>query len=83
MELPEYKKGELVSSEMECSSVFTVAKLRGLKAGAVLSVNTAEPLEEVKENPDMVYQLEITDEAIKGVNRAIVTALETIVKINK
>jgi len=82
MELPEYENGELVSSEMECAAVFTVAKLRGLKAAAVLSVNTAEPLEEVKANPDIVYQLEVTEEAKKGVDRAIEVALNTIVKMD-
>lgn len=83
MDLPEYKKGELVSSEMECSAVFTVARLRGLKAGAVLAVNTSEPLEEISEDPNLVYQLEVSPKAAKGVDNAIQVALMSIELLNK
>jgi uridine phosphorylase len=83
MDLPEYKKGELVSSEMECSAVFTVARLRGLKAGAVLAVNTSEPLEEISKNPNLVYQLEASPKAAKGVDDAIQVALMSIELLNK
>jgi len=83
MDLPEYKKGELVSSEMECSAIFTVARLRGLKAGAVLAVNTSEPLEEISKNPNLVYQLEVSPRAAKGVNDAIQVALMAIEFLNK
>jgi len=78
MELPEYKNGKLISSEMECSAVFTVARLRGLKAGAVLSVNTTEILEEVADNPTMLYRLEVSPTADQGVEYAIKTALRAI-----
>jgi uridine phosphorylase len=33
-----YQRLGILSFEMECAAVFTVAKLRGLKAGAVLGV---------------------------------------------
>ncbi len=68
----------LVSSEMECSIVFLLASLRGLRAGAVLAVNTTEPLDEIRENPGLVYELIEDPEAKKGVDRAIRTALEAL-----
>lgn len=78
IELPEYKSGELVSSEMECSAVFTVAQLRGAKAGAILAVNTSEPLDEIAKNPDLIYQLETSPDAERGVDDAIRTALRAV-----
>ncbi len=83
MDLPAYKKGELVSSEMECSAVFTVAKLREAKAATVLAVNTTEPLEEIADNPDLVYQLEVSSEAEQGVDAAILTALRAVEILKK
>jgi uridine phosphorylase len=74
----EYRTGKLLSSEMECSSVFTVARLRGLKSGAVLGVNTTEPLDEIAKNPDLIYQLETSPEADKGVENTILVALKAI-----
>jgi len=68
----------LVSSEMECSAVFLVSKLKGLQAGAILVINTPEPPEEVKENPDIVYRLVDEDKVQKGMENAIKIALETI-----
>jgi len=68
----------LVSSEMECSAVFLVSLLRGLKSGAVLSVNTTEPLDTLKENAEDVYELIQSDEATAGVDRAIKTALGAV-----
>lgn len=82
MELPEYQEGNLVSSEMECSAVFTIAKIRGLKAGTVLAVNTSEPLEAIAENPDLVYQLETTKDADKGVENAVLVALRAVEILN-
>ena len=73
----------LVSSEMECSAVFLVAMLRGLKAGAVLSVNTTEPLETLKENSEAVYELIENKDAIEGVDKAIRTALGAVEIIKK
>ena len=68
----------LVSSEMECSAVFFISKLRGLKAGAILVVNTPEPPEEVKKNPDIVYQLVDEIKVQEGIDNAIKTALEAV-----
>ncbi len=68
----------MVSSEMECSAVFLVSKLRNLKAGAVLVVNTPEPPEEVLENPDMVYTLVDERKVQEGVENAIKIALEAL-----
>lgn len=76
--LPEYRNGELVSSEMECSAVFVVAALRQAKAGAVLAVNISEPLDEIIKNPDMIYHLESSPEADQGVERAIQVALRAV-----
>ena len=39
----------LISSEMECSAVFLVSKMRNLKAGAILVVNTPEAPEDGQE----------------------------------
>lgn len=66
----------LVSSEMECSVVFLVGMLRGLKVGTVLAVNTPEPLDEIIENPDLIYQLDETTYAHNGVDKAIEVALK-------
>jgi uridine phosphorylase len=72
----------LISSEMECSAVFLIALLRGLKAGAVLAVNTIEPLNKIKENPDLIYHLEESPDAEEGIKKAIITALDGLVKLN-
>ncbi len=71
----------LVSSEMECSTVFLVAMLRGLKAAAVLSVNTTEPLDEISKNPDLIYELIESPGAKEGIERAIKVALAAVEKI--
>jgi uridine phosphorylase len=72
----------LVSSEMECSTVFLVAMLRGLKCGTILSVNTTEPLDEIAENPDLIYELIESPNAADGIDKAIQVALDTAVKIS-
>lgn len=72
-----YKKVKgLISSEMECSIVFSVAKMRALRAGAVLAVNTVEPFDLVEENPEVVYQLSFEKKAKEGVEKAIKVVLE-------
>lgn len=71
----------LVSSEMECSTVFLVAMIRGLRAGCVLSVNTTEPLDEIAKNPDLIYQLIETPGASEGIDKAIKVALSTVEKL--
>ena len=67
-----------ISSEMECSAVFLVSKLRELKAGAILVVNTPEPPEEVEKNPDMIYQLVDEKKVSIGMDNAIKVALEAM-----
>lgn len=68
----------IASSEMECSAVFLVSELRGIRAGAVLVVNTPEPPEEVAENPDIVYRLSDEEAVRRGVSNAIRIALEAV-----
>lgn len=70
----------MVGSEMECSAVFTIAELRKVKSAAILSVNTAEPLDEIAEDPNLIYYLETSPKAKQGVDNAIKVALEAIVK---
>lgn len=67
-----------VSSEMECSAVFAVSKLRNISAGAVLVVVTPEPPEEVKKNPKIVYKLVDAEKVSIGIDNAIKIALEAI-----
>ncbi|MEK7139343.1 MAG: hypothetical protein AAB817_01450 [Patescibacteria group bacterium] len=71
----------LVSSEMECSAVFLIAALRGLRAGAVLAVNTTEPLDEIAKRPELVYELIQSPQAKEGVDRAIQVALDAAVAL--
>ncbi|MEK6916554.1 MAG: hypothetical protein AABW92_02320, partial [Nanoarchaeota archaeon] len=67
-----------VSSEMECSAVFLVSKLRGISAGAILVVNTPEPPELVKKNPDIIYQLIDKSKVERGIDNASRIALKAI-----
>ena len=67
-----------VSSEMECSAIFLVSKLRNLKAGAILAVNTIEPPDQVMENPEIVYQLIEESRVKEGIDNAIKITLEAI-----
>lgn len=78
VKLADIGASRLVSSEMECSSVFLVSDLRGLKAGAILVVNTPEPPKEVKKDPSIVYQLADVDAVKKGMDDAIEITLEAI-----
>lgn len=66
----------LISSEMECSVVFLLALLRGLKAAAILCVNTTEPLNLIQKNPDLIYELEEVPDTSEGIDKAIRVALE-------
>jgi len=68
----------MVSSEMECSAVFLVSKLRKIRAGAILVVNTPEPPEEVIANPDIIYRLADVEKVTQGMTNAICIALETV-----
>lgn len=67
-----------VSSEMECSAVFLVSKLRNLKAGAVLIVNTPEPPELVKTDPEAIYKLVDQKKVDEGMANAIKITLQAI-----
>lgn len=78
LKLADLKIKDLVSSEMECSAVFFVSKLRGAKSGAILVVNTPEPLEEVAKNPSMIYELTDIKKVNEGVNNAVKVALEAV-----
>jgi uridine phosphorylase len=69
----------LVSSEMECSVVFLLPMLRGLRSGCVLAVNTPEALEEVVKDPNMIYRLNGSNTTKSGIDNAVKTALEAIV----
>lgn len=74
----------LVSSEMECSAIFIIALLRGLKAGAILSVNTTEPLDDnVKDHSEDIYELIETSQTKSGVDQAIQTALNAVEILKK
>ncbi|MBS3094787.1 nucleoside phosphorylase [Candidatus Pacearchaeota archaeon] len=68
----------LVSSEMECSAVFLVAQLRKMMAGAILTVNTPEPPEEVRKNPEVIYRLVDENKVDEGMKNSIKVVLEAI-----
>lgn len=72
-------KYPLVSSEMECSVVFLLPMLRGLRSGCVLAVNTPEALQEVVKDPNMIYKLDESIGVKSGIEDAVKTALEAIV----
>jgi len=76
----------LISSEMESSVLFIIALMRGVRAGAVLAVNAnPEPLEDIVKGtmkfdaPDTHIT---TSEAKKSVDRAIITALESLIDMD-
>ena len=63
---------------MECSALFVVASLRGVKAGAILAVNAApEPLCERILGKDIIVDTEMSEEITKKiVDKMIEVALE-------
>lgn len=73
----------VLSSEMETSALFIIALMRGVKAGAVLAVNSyPEPLREIvqgKENFSVPNTKIQTGEAEKSIDRAIQTALDAVI----
>lgn len=71
----------LLSSEMECSAIFLVSLLRGIKAGAVLAVVTTEPLNLIRQNPDLIYEIIETPDANEGIEKAIQVALDAVVNL--
>ena len=60
---------------METSIIFLLGALRGIRTGAVLAVNTYEPVELVEKDPSAIYELEERARE-KGEERAIKVALE-------
>lgn len=78
-----YKNRKIDSSEMECSAIFAVAKLRNLEAAAILTVNTLEPFKEIKKNPEAVYRLASKSAVAKGVENSIITALDACVLLRR
>lgn len=77
----------VISSEMETSALFIIALMRGVKAGAALAVNSyPEPLREVVigTEPFSVPNTKIdTQEAQRSIDRAIQTALDAAVLMQK
>lgn len=80
-------KYPFISSEMECSALFIIACLRGIRAGAVLAVNSyPEPLKEIalgKEKFSVPKTKIDTQEAKKSIDRTIKTALEAVIILSK
>ncbi len=77
----------LLSSEMECAPLFLISFMRGVQAGAVLAVNSyPEDLQNIvleKQKFATPNSKIFTDEAKKSVERAIQTALDAIVLLQK
>lgn len=73
----------IVSSEMECSAIYLVAMLRGLKAGAILSVNTPEPLDAKIKDENEIFQLKDNKKAAQSVEKEIKIALEAALELYK
>lgn len=73
----------VISSEMEASALFIIALMRGVRAGAVLAVNSyPEPLKEIaigKQSFTTPNTKINTKEAEKSVDRTIQTALDALV----
>lgn len=67
-----------ISSEMECSAVFLVSRLRNIEAGAILVVNTPEPPELVRSDPAIIYKLIDEKKVEEGMKKAIRIALRAI-----
>lgn len=77
----------LISSEMECSPLFIIGTLRGIKTGAVLAVNAnPEPLKEIMQERfkfDVPKSKILTIEARLSIDRAIQTALNASILLSK
>jgi uridine phosphorylase len=61
----------VLASEMECATLFTVAAVRGARAGAVLVVVNATPLHEAMPAPEALPIDSLLDVAVDGVRRLI------------
>lgn len=77
----------VISSEMEAAALFIIALMRGIRAGAVLAVNSyPEPLKEIVNGKQSFATPNTkinTREAEKSVDRAIQTALDALVLLRK
>lgn len=73
----------LISSQMECSVIFLISLIRGIRAGAVLAVNAEpRPLKEIVEGKYNFITPKTKSskkEATRSEERAIITALEASV----
>lgn len=79
-------KYPILSSEMECSALFVISLMRGVKSGAVLAVNySPEPLKEITQG-EFKFSTPGTHltnkEAKNSVDRAIKTALDALVVLS-
>lgn len=76
----------LISSEMECAPLFLISLLRGVRSGAVLAVNSyPEDLQNIvvgKQKFTTPNSKIFSSEARKSVDRTILTALESIVRLH-
>ncbi len=72
-----YQQSGILSFEMECAAVFTVAKLRGLKAGAVLAV-----VRNIATEKHVYGDKEYEIKASKAVENAIKVAVDGVKYIN-
>lgn len=61
----------VLASEMECSALFTVAAVRGARAGAVLSIVNATPMRDPMPLPDALPIEPLLDVAVDSVRRLI------------
>ncbi|MDI6810395.1 MAG: hypothetical protein QMD80_01725 [archaeon] len=74
-----YRRAHVLSFKMECSAVFTVARLRGLHAGAVLGVvgNIAKNEHGYKDTKQGSHRYkEKADEAVKNVIKVALGAVK-------
>jgi uridine phosphorylase len=61
----------VLASEMECATLFTVAVTRGARAGAVLGIVNATPLQDPMPQPAELPIETLLDVAVDGVRRLI------------
>jgi uridine phosphorylase len=72
----------VVSSEMECSVVFLLPMLRGLRSGCILVVNTLETFQKAIKDSNVIYKLDESTSTKYGIEEAVKTALEAIILLS-
>jgi uridine phosphorylase len=72
-----------VSSEMECSAVFLIGRLRRIRTAAVLVVVTPEAPEAVRRDPMLPYRLVDRERVRRGMDNGIKSALEALAALGK